>query len=85
MFDLGVENPDYVYAGGWFSCLPSVKARTGDYLESGYVYLITTSESINGNVEAEQAFLNQRYGYKLEKEDEINLVTGGKAVVYRVR
>ncbi len=85
VFDAGVDNPDYVYAGGWFSCLPSVKARTGDYLESGYVYLITTSESINGNVEAEQAFFNQRYDYKLEKEDEINLVTGGKAVVYRVR
>ena len=85
VFDVGVDNPDYVYAGGWFSCLPSVKARTGDYLESGYVYLITTAESINGNVEAEQAFLNQRYDYKLEKEDELNLVTGGKAVVYRVR
>ncbi len=84
VFDVG-EKPVYIYAGGWFSSLPSVKARNNEYLKNGYIYLITTAESINGNVEAETAFLNQRYDAVLKKEDSINLATGGKAVVYRVR
>ncbi len=84
VFDVG-EKPEYIFAGGWLSSLPSVKARNSEYLEKGYIYLITTAESINGNVEAETAFLNQRYDAILKKEDTIDLATGGQAVVYRVR
>ena len=85
VFDVGEDNPEYIYAGGWFSCLPSVKEKNHSYLESGYIYLITTAESINGNVEAELDYLNERYDYRPQKEDVLSLVTGGEAIVYRVR
>ncbi len=85
VFDIGEDNPELIYAGGWFSCLPSVKEKNHSYLESGYIYLITTAESINGNVEAELDYLNERYDYKPQQEDTLSLITGGEAVVYRVR
>ncbi len=82
---MGEDDPEYIYAGGWFSCLPSVKEKNYLYLKSGYIYLITTAESINGNVEAELDYLNERYDYRPQKEDVLSLVTGGEAIVYRVR
>lgn len=84
VLDVAPSKHNYIYSGGWFSASPYVENYNNSYLSNGRIFLITTEEPINNNVELELEYLKHRYNYEPQAFDEIELSTGAKAQVFLV-
>ena len=85
VMEASLSGGNYVYSGGWFSCIPSAREHMEEYLETGEVYYITPVNEAEADSDKALLYLKLYYRYEPTLEDAFMLDTGGEAFVYRVR
>ena len=84
-----ITKPNYIFSGGWFSCLPTAKAYEEEYLSEGEVYYICMDDYYydSWNIPRPESFKNleNRFGTIPEKVDEYRASAGMVMAVYKMR
>ena len=84
IFDCIPRQADFMFEGGWFSCIPSVYRYNFEYLSKDNLYLISVAEQDDIVLLEELDYYEERFGTRPKKVDSIPLSTGAEAFVYEL-
>lgn len=86
IYETTKQEHNYTFSGGWYSLLPESQEYVREYIESAndLYYICLIPEDYPNNVD-NLNYLKELFGYVPQLEEELELPTGSKAGVYRIK